>query len=104
MNWPSKTIEMHFREILSLTDKIKCLSEDLTGIGEETIPEAIVAAKRGWNSESGRKLMERELKIGIQVREESEALRHLAEEMKKQAEDMYRAEQMNSQLAVTRIY
>lgn len=104
MNWPSKTIEMHFREILSLTDKIKCLSEDLTRIGEETIPEAIAAAKRGWNSESGRKLMERELKIGMQVREESEALRHLAAEMKKQAEDMYRAEQMNSQLAVTRIY
>ena len=104
MSWPSKTIEIHFREILVLTEKIKCLSEDLTGIGEEAIPEAVVAAKRGWNSESARKLMERELKIGTQVREESEALRHLAEEMKKQAEEMYRAEQVNSQLAVTRVY
>lgn len=104
MSWPSGTIEMHFKEILSLTEKLKRLSEDLGGIGEETIPEAIAVAKRGWNSESGRKLMERELKIGMQIREESDALRHLTEEMEKQAKEMYRAEQMNSQLAVTRIY
>lgn len=104
MSWPSKTIEMHFQEIFYLTEKVKCLSEDLSGIGEETIPSTIAAAKRGWNSACGRKLMERELEVGMQIREESDVLRHLAEDMKKQAEEMYRAEQMNSQLAVTRIY
>lgn len=104
MSWPSGTIEMHFKEIVSLSEKVKRLSEGLGGIGEETIPGAIAAAKRGWNSASGRKLMERELKIGRQISEESAALRRLAEEMEKQAEEMYRAEQMNSQLAVTRIY
>lgn len=104
MSWSSKTIEMHFQEILALTEKVKRLSEDLSGIGEDTIPETIAAAKRGWNSVGGRKLMERELEAGRQIREESDLLRHLAEEMKKQAEEMYRAEQMNSQLAITRIY
>lgn len=104
MSWRSKTIEMHFQEILSLTEKIRCLSEDLGGIGKEAIPDAIAIAKRGWNSECGKKLMERELKVGMQIREEAECLGNLAEEMKKQAEEMYRAEQLNSQLAVTRIY
>ena len=104
MNWLSKTIEMHFQEILSLTEKMRCLSEDLRGIGNETIPDAIVVTKRGWNSESGKKLMERELKVGMQIREEAESIKNLAEEMKVQAEKMYRAEQKNSQLAITRIY
>lgn len=104
MSWQSGIIEMHFKEIVSLTEKVKRLSEGLGRIGEETIPGAIAAAKRGWNSASGGKLMERELKIGRQISEESVALKRLAEEMEKQAEEMYRAEQMNSQLAVTRIY
>lgn len=104
MSWPSKTIEIHFKEIFSLTEKVKCLSEELGGIGKETIPGVAAAAGRGWNSECGKKLMERELKLGMQIREEADILRHLSEEMKKQAEEMYRAEQMNSQLAVTRIY
>lgn len=104
MSWLSKTIEIHFQEILSLTEKVRRLSEDLSGIGEETIPGAINVIRRGWNSECGKKLMERELKLGMQIQEEAEILGHLSEEMKKQAEEMYRAEQINSQLAVTRIY
>lgn len=104
MSWSSKTIEMHFKEILSLTEKVNRLSKGLSGIGEETIPETVAAVKRGWNSACGKKFMERELEIGIQIREEADALKRLAEEMKKQAEEMYRAEQMNSQLAVIRTY
>lgn len=104
MSWLSKTIEIHFQEILSLAEKVSRFSEDLSGIGEETIPGTIAVVKRGWNSECGKKLMERELKLGMQIREEAEILGHLSEEMKMQAEEMYRAEQMNSQLAVTRIY
>lgn len=104
MSWLSKTIEIHFQEILSLTEKVRSLSEDLGGIGEETIPRVINDVRRGWNSECGKKLMERELKLGMQIREEAEILGHLSEEMKKQAEKMYQAEQINSQLAVTRIY
>lgn len=104
MSWLSKTIEIHFQEILSLTEKVRRLSEDLSGIGEETIPGAINVIRRGWSSECGKKLMERELKLGMQIQEEAEILGHLSEEMKKQAEEMYRAEQINSQLAVTRIY
>lgn len=104
MSWLSETIEIHFQEILSLTEKMRSLSENLGGIGEETIPGAIAVVRRGWNSECSKKLMERELKLGMQIQEEAEILRYLSEEMKKQAEEMYRAEQMNSQLAVTRIY
>lgn len=40
----------------------------------------------------------------MQIREEAESLLHLSEEVRKQAEEMYRAEQLNSQLAMTRIY
>lgn len=104
MSWQSGTIEMHFKEILALTERVKRMSEDLGRVGGETIPGAVAGAKRGWNSASGKKLMARELKIGQQISEESDVLRRLAEEMEKQAKEMYRAEQMNSQLAVTRNY
>ncbi|MCM1126871.1 MAG: hypothetical protein NC429_10415 [Lachnospiraceae bacterium] len=104
MNWSAQTIEMHFQEIQSLTDKMKSLSEALSGIGKETIPDAVCAVKRGWNSESGKRLMERELKLGMQIREEAERLSRLSKETQKQAEEMYRAEQANSRLASVRSY
>lgn len=104
MNWSSQAIEMHFQEIRSMTDKMKSLSESLKGIGEETVPDAVCAVKRGWSSESGQRLMERELKLGVQIREEAERLSRLSEEVQKQAEEMYRAEQANSQLASVRVY
>lgn len=104
MSRSSQTIEMHFKEILAITERIGSLAKELGRIGNEALPDAVYITKRGWNSACAQKLMARELKAGDQIREEAEHLKNLAEEMKKQAEEMYRMEQINSQLAVTRIY
>ena len=50
------------------------------------------------------KLVERELKLGQQIGREGEGLYRIAEEMKEQAEEMYRMETLNVSLASNRIY
>lgn len=104
MSWSPQTIEIHFKEVLAIAEKIRCLSEELGRIGQETIPGIICETKRGWESEAAQKLVERELKMSNEYCEASRRLGVLAAKMKEQAEEMYRTEMCNLSLASTRTY
>ena len=99
MNLSQQTIEMHFKEIMTLAEQIEVLAKDLGKIGE-----AAIDTKRGWESACSQKLVERELKLAQQIRAEGDVLSKIAEEMKEQARQMYHMEMLNVALAVTRIY
>lgn len=104
MSMSQQTIEIHFKEVLAIAEKIRYLSEELGKIGQETIPGVICDTKRRWTSESAQKLVERELKVSSRYCEASRGLETLAAEMKEQAEEMYRTEMCNLTLASTRTY
>ena len=55
MNLSPQTIEIHFKEVLAISEKIKRVSEELERIGQEVIPEILCETKRRWNSEAARK-------------------------------------------------
>ena len=104
MSLSQQTIEMHFKEIVALAEQIEIFAKDLGKVGQEEISSAAIEMKRGWESECSRKLVEKELKLAEQIRVEGDVLCKIAEEMKKQAEEVYRMEMLNVALAVTRIY
>lgn len=104
MSLSPQTIEIHFKEVLAIAEKIGHLSQELGKIGQETIPGIICGTKRGWDSEAAQKLVERELKAGNEYCEMAGCLEALAEEMKEQAQEMYRAEMCSLTLASTRVY
>ena len=41
MNLSPQTIEIHFKEVLAISEKIKRVSEELERIGQEVIPEIL---------------------------------------------------------------
>lgn len=104
MNLSQQAIEMHFKEIVDLAEQIELFAKELGKVGREEISSAAIDTKRGWESECSGKLVERELKLAEQIRAEGDVLCKIAEEMKEQAEEMYRMEMLNVALAVTRIY
>lgn len=104
MNLLQQSIEMHFKEIMDLAEQIEVLAKDLQKVGTEEISDAAINTKRGWSSACAQKFVERELKLAEQMRAEGDVLCKVAEEMKEQAEEMYRMELLNVALAVTRIY
>lgn len=104
MSLSPQTIEIHFKEVLAIAEKVKYLSEELGKIGQDTLPGIICDTKRGWNSEIAQKLVERELKVSGIYGEAARGLAALAAEMKEQAEEMYRTEMCNLTLASTRTY
>lgn len=104
MNLSQQTIEMHFKEIMTLAEQIEVLAKELGKIGEKEISGAAMDTKRGWESACSQKLVERELKLAQQIRAEGDVLGKIAEEMKEQARQMYHMEMLNVALAVTRIY
>ena len=105
MNLSQQTIEIHFKEIMALVEQLRLLSKEVEKIGkEEGISHTAFETKRGWESVCADKLVERELKLGQQIGWEGEGLFRIAEEMKEQAEEMYRMETLNVSLASNRIY
>ncbi len=104
MNLSPQTIEIHFKEVLAISEKIKRVSEELERIGQEVIPEILCETKRRWNSEAARKLVERELKMGNEYCNAARCLGALAAELSEQAQEIYKTEMCNLTLASTRIY
>ncbi len=104
MNLSQQTIEIHFKEIMALVEQLRLLSKEVEKIGQEGIFHTAFETKRGWESVCADKLVERELKLGQQIGREGEGLYMIAEEMKEQAEEMYRMETLNVSLASNRIY
>lgn len=101
---PSQTIELHFKEIMSLASRLKELSGELDSLAGDKMMQLICNIKTDWNSECADILTGREVKIASLIIEEARHLNDLAQEMESQAEKMYQREIENTRLAVTRIY
>lgn len=99
-----QTIEMHFREVLQLSEQLSGLAKMLKIIGENDMMQIISDGKKNWNSECADILAGKEVKLGMQLISEADAILKIAEEMKKRAEKMYQAEMINNSLAAVRVY
>ncbi len=100
----SQTIELHFKEIMSLALRIKELKRKLSTLAGEEMMQIINSIQTDWNSECADVLTGKEVKIVSMLLEETERLNFLAEEMEEQAEKMYQQEIFNARLAFTRNY
>ena len=100
----SQTIELHFKEIMSLASRIKELKRKLSSLAGEEMMQIINSIQAGWNSECADILTGKEVKIVSMMLEEAEHLSSLAEEMEDQAKKMYQREIFNARLAFTRNY
>ena len=97
-------IEMHFAEIMHLSEQIDKLSGDLRTVSQEELMQTICKNKACWNSSCAEVLIGKEAKIGIGLISQAEELCRIAGEMRQQAKRMYQAELTNNQLAATRTY
>lgn len=104
MNLSQQTIEMHFKEILALTEQLDVLAKEIGKVSQEEISGAAMDTKRRWSSACAQKLVERELRLAEQMRAEGDVLCKVAGEIKEQAEEMYRMEILNAALAAVRGY
>ena len=100
----SQTIEMHFKEIMSLAMHLKELSRELDHLVQEKMMQIVYSIKAGWNSECADVLVGKEVKLAALLIEEANQLNSLALDMEERAEKMYQQEMANTRLAVTRIY
>lgn len=99
-----QTIEMHFKEIMDLSDHLKGLARKLRDTAEVEMMETICSIKAGWNSECADILVGKEVKIAAGLAEEAIKLNALAMEMESKAKKMYQSEIENTRLAAARIY
>lgn len=100
----SQTIELHFKEIMSLVSRMKEVKRKFSSLAGEEMMQIISSIQAGWNSECADILTGKEVKIVSMLLEEAEHLNALAEEMEDQAEKMYQREIINVRLAFTRNY
>lgn len=100
----SREIEMHFREIMDLSEALKGLAKELSCISEAEMMEIICGIQAGWNSECADILVGKEVKIAARLTEEAVKLKELALEMESKAKKMYQSETENIRLAAVRIY
>lgn len=100
----SRQIEMHFTEIMRLSEQIDKLAGDLRATACNELMQIICKNKACWNSSCAEILIGKEEKIGMGLLFEAEELCRIAGEMRQQAKRMYQAELTNNQLAATRTY
>ncbi len=100
----SRQIEMHFTEIMSLSEQIDKLAENLRTAARNELMQIICKNKACWNSSCAEVLIGKEEQIGMGLLFEAEELCRIAAEMRQQAKRMYQAELTNNQLAATRTY
>lgn len=100
----SRQIEMHFAEIMHLSEQIDRLSRDLKTVAREELMQIICKNKACWNSSCAEILIGKEAQIGTGLIFQAEELCQIAGEMRQQAKKMYQAELANNQLAATRTY
>ncbi len=97
-------IEMHFTEIMDLSQQLKALAKKIKNFSEVELMGKISEMKAGWNSECADLLAGKEGKIVEGIRTEAQKLTVAAEEMEEQAKKMYRSEMTNSRIAAFRSY
>ncbi|MCM1135544.1 MAG: hypothetical protein NC400_08210 [Clostridium sp.] len=99
-----QTIEMHFAEVMKLSEQLSGLAEVLKTLGSEEIMRISAAGKSCWNSKCADIVAGKEVKLGMELVSEAEVLLEIAKELERRAQKMYRTEILNSRLAATRIY
>lgn len=100
----SKQIEMHFAEILHLSEQMERLSEALKKTAQDELMQIVCKNKACWNSSCADLLLRKEAQIGTGLISQAEQLCQIAGKMRRQAKRMYQAELENHQLAATRTY
>ena len=100
----SRQIEMHFTEVMRLSEQIDKLAGDLRVTARDEVMQIICKNKACWTSNCAEILIGKEEKIGMGLLFEAEELCRIAAEMRQQAKRMYQAELTNNQLAATRTY
>lgn len=99
-----QTIEMHFAEIMHLSEQLSTLAKSLKLAAEEELMQNICENKACWNSECADILAGKEVKLAGGITARAKDLEKIAGEMEDQAKRMYQSEMLNIQLAATRIY
>ena len=102
--WKGQEIEIHFKEITNLADRISNLSERLKVVACEQIRTVLRDTKNAWNSECADLLIGKEARLSEGLMDEAEKLKETAVRMKEQAEKMYQTEMANDLLGKVRIY
>ncbi|MCI8614354.1 hypothetical protein D7V94_10185 [Parablautia intestinalis] len=97
-------IEIHFTEIMRLSQQLKELAEKVKIFSEADLMQSVCGIKVGWNSECADILAGKEGKIIEDINIEAQRLNAAAEEMEEQAKKMYQSEIVNSQLGAFRSY
>lgn len=100
----SKQIEMHFTEIMRLSEQLNALAKKLRTLAGDEVMQIIRENKACWNSEGADILMGKEAKISAGILSEAERLCKAAGEMEGQAKRMYQSELINVQHGLTRTY
>ena len=99
-----QTIEMHFAEIMRLSEALCNLASKLKVLGEQEMAQIIRRNRACWISECAEILGRKEVKISDDLCAEANRLSELAKEMERRAQKMYQSEMLNIRLATTRIY
>lgn len=99
-----QTIEMHFAEMMQLSESLTDLAKSLKVLGEQDMMQVIRGNRACWISRCAEILGEKEGRIGSSLCAEAERISKIAQEMENRAKRMYQSEMMNIRLAATRIY
>lgn len=99
-----QTIEMHFAEIMHLSEELDGLARSLKTLAEQEMMQMIRGNRACWVSKCADILGEKEGKLESSLCAEAEKLLKTAKEMESRAQKMYQTEMMNIRLAATRIY
>ena len=99
-----QTIEMHFAEIIRLSEELQGLADSLKILGEQELIRSIRGNRACWSSKCADILGEKEVKISKNLCAEADRLSKTAKEMESRAQKMYQSEMLNIRLASTRIY
>ena len=101
---PSQKIEMHFKEIMNLSEQVRVLGEEIRRKAQEDMMSVISNTKAAWNSKCADLLVGKEVRLNGRLMQEADELIRLADGMREQAENMYHMEMTNNLLAQARIY
>lgn len=101
---PQQTIEIHFAQIMGLSQELQNLASSIRGLGERELMQISRAGRDCWSSECAQILAGKEVKVASRLCAEAEALAKTAAEMERRAKKMYQSEMMNIHLAAERIY
>jgi len=99
-----QTIEMHFSEIMRLSEELCGLADHLKALGERELMQLIRENRECWSSECADILGKKEVNTGRCLCAEADRLLKTAKEMESRAQKMYQSEMLNIRLAANRIY